>query len=39
MDAAAYFAGHGFTNVRALGGGIDAWSVEIDPALPRYELE
>ena len=39
MDAAAYFAGHGFTNVMALRGGIDAWSCEVDPNLPRYELE
>ena len=39
MDAAAYFAGHGFTKVRALRGGIDAWSSEVDSALPRYDLE
>jgi rhodanese-related sulfurtransferase len=39
MDAAAYFAGHGFTQVRALRGGIDAWSQEIDPSIPRYHLE
>ena len=39
LDAAAYFAGHGFTNVRALLGGIDAWSQQIDPDLPRYTLE
>jgi rhodanese-related sulfurtransferase len=39
LDAAAYFAGHGFTNVMALRGGIDAWSCEADPSLPRYELE
>ena len=39
MDAAAYFAGHGFENVRAVRGGIDAWSQEVDRALPRYELE
>ncbi|MEY2486076.1 MAG: hypothetical protein QOH39_1724 [Verrucomicrobiota bacterium] len=38
-DAAAYFQGHGFGNVKSLRGGIDAWSVEIDPKLPRYELE
>jgi rhodanese-related sulfurtransferase len=38
-DAAAYFQGHGFTNVKCLHGGIDAWSVEIDPTLPRYHLE
>ncbi len=39
LDAASYFAGHGLENVRSLTGGIDAWSIEIDPALPRYELE
>ena len=39
MDAAAYFLGHGFQNVRALRGGIDAWSREVDPKVPRYELE
>lgn len=38
LDAAAYFAGHGLENVRSLRGGIDAWSCEIDPTLPRYEL-
>lgn len=39
MDAAAYFAGHGFTNVRSMTGGIDAWSVSVDPSIPRYEVE
>ena len=39
MDACAYFIGHGVENVRALRGGIDAWSVEVDANLPRYELE
>jgi rhodanese-related sulfurtransferase len=39
MDAAAYFQGHGFDNVKSLRGGIDAWSVEIDQTLPRYHLE
>ena len=39
LDAAAYFAGHGFANVKCLRGGIDAWSVEVDPNLPRYTLE
>lgn len=39
MDAAAYFAGHGFENVKSVRGGIDAWSCEVDPELPRYELE
>ena len=39
LDAAAYFSGHGFTNVKALMGGIDAWSQQVDPELPRYQLE
>ena len=39
MDAAAYFSGHGFENVKSVRGGIDAWSVEVDPNLPRYDLE
>lgn len=38
LDAAAYFLGHGFENVRCIRGGIDAWSQEIDPKLPRYRL-
>lgn len=39
LDAAAYFAGHGFANTRALRGGIDAWSCEVDSTLPRYTVE
>jgi rhodanese-related sulfurtransferase len=39
MDAAAYFVGHGFENAKSVRGGIDAWSQEVDPQLPRYELE
>jgi rhodanese-related sulfurtransferase len=39
MDAAAFFEGHGFENVKSLRGGIDAWSAEVDPTLPRYHLE
>ena len=39
MDAAAFFQGHGFENVKSLRGGIDAWSAEVDPTLPRYHLE
>ena len=38
LDAASYFAGHGFEHVRSMTGGIDAWSVEVDPELPRYHL-
>ena len=36
LDAASYLIGHGFTNVKSLRGGIDAWSQEIDSLLPRY---
>ncbi|MFQ3577617.1 MAG: rhodanese-like domain-containing protein [Verrucomicrobiia bacterium] len=39
LDAAAYFMGQGLENVRALRGGIDSWSVEIDSSLPRYEID
>lgn len=38
LDAAVYFIGHGFTNVRSMEGGIDAWSLEVDPSVPRYSL-
>jgi rhodanese-related sulfurtransferase len=36
MDAAAYLIGHGFTNVKSMTGGIDAWSQQVDPSVPRY---
>lgn len=39
LDAAAYFQGQGFENVKSLRGGIDAWSQEVDSSLPRYHLE
>jgi rhodanese-related sulfurtransferase len=39
LDAAAFFAGHGFTEAKSLAGGIDAWSVRIDSSLTRYHLE
>ncbi len=38
LDAAAYFLGHAFQNVRCLRGGIDAWAEEVDSAIPRYAL-
>ena len=38
LDAAAYFLGHGFTKVRCLDGGIDAWSLQVDPKIRRYRL-
>jgi rhodanese-related sulfurtransferase len=39
LDAAAYFIGHGFAATKCLAGGIDAYSAEVDPSLPRYRLE
>lgn len=39
LDPAAYLIGHGFTNTRALRGGIDAYAQEADESIPRYKLE
>jgi monothiol glutaredoxin len=36
QQAAAFFLSHGFHNVYNVSGGIDAWSLEIDPNVPRY---
>ncbi len=36
LDAASYLIGHGFSNVRSMAGGIDAWSTDVDPSVPRY---
>ena len=33
---AAYLEQEGFPNVANLAGGIDAWSREVDPEVPRY---
>ena len=35
--ATAWLLGQGFTNVKNVAGGIDAWSTEIDSSVPRYE--
>lgn len=35
-QAAEYFRGLGFHDLYNVEGGIDAWSLEIDPKLPRY---
>jgi len=39
LDAAAYLLGHGFANTRALRGGIDAYSLEVDSSVSRYRVE
>jgi rhodanese-related sulfurtransferase len=36
LTAAACLARAGIANVVSLAGGIDAWSTEIDPGIPRY---
>lgn len=36
LHAVHFFAQKGFTNVKSMAGGIDAWSVEVDPDVPRY---
>jgi adenylyltransferase/sulfurtransferase len=36
LRALEILRGAGFGNVRSLGGGIDAWSREIDASVPRY---
>ncbi|MCS5636029.1 MAG: Grx4 family monothiol glutaredoxin [Myxococcota bacterium] len=36
VNAAQQFIGQGFTNVHNVTGGLDAWSAEIDPSVPRY---
>jgi rhodanese-related sulfurtransferase len=36
LSAAAYLDRLGYPNVRSLAGGIDAWSCEVDPTVPRY---
>ena len=33
---AAFLAGNGFDRLANIAGGIDAWSAERDPAVPRY---
>jgi rhodanese-related sulfurtransferase len=39
LDVVAYFMGHGFGEAKALAGGIEAYSLEVDSSLPRYRLE
>lgn len=36
QQAAEHFRNQGFRDVRNVAGGIDAWSREIDPSVPRY---
>jgi rhodanese-related sulfurtransferase len=36
LNVAAWMRNQGFEKVQSLSGGIDGWSREIDPAVPRY---
>jgi hypothetical protein len=36
MQVASFLQARGFTHVVNIAGGIEAWSVELDPNVPRY---
>ena len=36
MQVAMFLAQHGFERVANVAGGIDAWSRDVDPSVPRY---
>jgi rhodanese-related sulfurtransferase len=36
LDVAAWLRTQGVEGVRSMAGGIDRWSTEIDPTVPRY---
>jgi rhodanese-related sulfurtransferase len=36
MQVAAFLEARGFTQVANIAGGINAWSGEVDPSVPRY---
>lgn len=36
MQVAAFLERNGFTNVTNLTGGVHAWAVQVDPAMPTY---
>ncbi len=38
LQVASYFVGHQFTSVFGMRGGFLAWSAEVDPSVPTYEL-
>lgn len=35
-QVAGFLEGRGFSDVSNLAGGIDGWSVQVDPGVPRY---
>ena len=36
LDAVAWLRGQGVAQARSMAGGIERWSLEIDPKVPRY---
>ncbi len=36
LDAAAWLRQQGVTGARSMSGGIDRWTTEVDPLVPRY---
>lgn len=36
MRVAAFLESRGFSRVANIAGGINAWSIQVDPAIPRY---
>ncbi len=36
MQVALFLTQRGFTHVANVAGGIDAWSLQLDPSVPRY---
>ncbi|MEP7027427.1 MAG: rhodanese-like domain-containing protein [Candidatus Eisenbacteria bacterium] len=36
QHAAVFLRAHGFPRARSLAGGIEAWTRQVDPSLPRY---
>jgi rhodanese-related sulfurtransferase len=36
MQVASFLASRGFARVANIAGGINAWSAEVDPTVPRY---
>jgi rhodanese-related sulfurtransferase len=36
LNVTAWLRNQGFENVQSMRGGIDAWSAEVDAAIPRY---
>jgi monothiol glutaredoxin len=36
LNAASFLRANGFDNTQSMSGGIEAWSLTVDPSVPRY---